>query len=209
MDVYKVSRLGRCRDFKSLQTIFITINDSAVFCGCQDFEFFNEIKVYGLKRSVYSVLLRSVAVYWVENVQKRILWWDFFCVALIRLTCYFHSRLVPSLLLSFVAVVGRSRVTSTAFRRRERRPTGRKERKRARESSPLAPSHHPLRVSLSRIDSRSFSLPSLPNPPPFPPYFPPLPLLTPATQASSPYKKRLENLRVRYFQTLLQAFPYQ
>lgn len=87
----------------------------------------------------------------------------FFCVALIRLTCYCHSRLVPSLLLSFVAVVGRSRVTSTAFRRRERRPTGRKERKRARESSPLAPSHHPLRVSLSRTDSRSFSLPSLPT----------------------------------------------
>ena len=132
-------------------------------------------------------------------MQKRILWWDFFCVALIQLTCYCHSRLVPSLLLSFVAVVGRSRVTSTAFRRRERRPTGRKESKRARESSPLAPSHHPLRVSLSRTDSRSFSLPSLPNPPPFPPYFPPLPLLTPATQASSPYKKRLENLRVRYF----------
>ena len=78
MDVYKVSRLGRCRDFKSLQTIFITINDSAVFCGCQDFEFFNEIKVYGLKRSVYSVLLRSVAVYLVENVQKRIFVVGFF-----------------------------------------------------------------------------------------------------------------------------------
>lgn len=134
-------------------------------------------------------MLRSVAVYWVENVQKRILWWDFFCVALIRLTCYCHSRLVPSLLLSFVAVVGRSRVTSTAFRRRERRPTGRKERKRARESS----------RGLLIPHSRSFSLPSLPNPTPFPPYFPPLPLLTPATQASSPYKKRLENLRVRYF----------